>query len=396
MRFSIIKAIVQKELLDLIRDRRALISMFFIPLVVFPLLVRAGSTLIPRLQDQATTEARARTIPVRVETPAVLKALESLDFKLDTAPIGDLKAMVESQKASAAVEEVAGSPPEIRIYADFSNPGSSATAAQIQTSLIGLREQTIRETLRGKGVDVGVLNPFKIDRENAAGQRKMAGSVWGTVLGYMLMLMMFSGGMYPVMDMSVGEKERKTIEALLVSPAGRGEIVTGKILTAVISILTTSILTTGGMIFSFRSINVSSQDPGGARLREMLGTIPLDSQSLLMLAATLLPLACFAASLMFALGVFARSFKEAQTYLAPLLMFVIFPAIAGGLPGFKMTPILSLIPIFNASQIIRGILVGDVTTVNFAVTTLANLAYAAMAFLFAKTLFERETVLFRT
>jgi sodium transport system permease protein len=104
----------------------------------------------------------------------------------------------------------------------------------------------------------------------------------------------------------------------------------------------------------------------------------------------------FAASLMFTIALFARSFKEGQSYLTPLALVVIFPAMLGGLPGFELTPVLCLIPIFNASMMIRSVLLGDASMLNFAVTVAANVGYAAIAFLLATRMFQKESVLFRS
>lgn len=127
-----------------------------------------------------------------------------------------------------------------------------------------------------------------------------------------------------------------------------------------------------------------------------MGTIPLDGAVVTLLALTLLPMAVLAASAMFAIALKARSFKEASTYLTPLMFLVIFPALLGGLPGLKLTPALCLIPIFNASQIIRGILLGEASMLNFGVTLAANLVYASIAFVLATRTYENESVLFRT
>jgi len=216
---------------------------------------------------------------------------------------------------------------------------------------------------------------------------------WGSILGYLLLLMMFTGGMYPIIDMTAGEKERKTMEALLAAPASRMEIVLGKNFAAMTAIFITAILTLASLAYSLKSSNLNSKTP---ELQEMMRTIPLDAHTLTLIAVTLVPLAMFAASLMFAIALFARSYKEGQSYLMPLLMVVIFPALMGGLSGMQMTPALCLIPIFNASQMIRGILLGDVTTANFAMTTVANLAYAGIAFVIATRQFENENVLFRS
>ena len=77
-------------------------------------------------------------------------------------------------------------------------------------------------------------------------------------------------------------------------------------------------------------------------------------------------------------------------------LIVVFPAILGGLPGVHLTPVLSLIPIFNASMMLHGVLMGDFSNTNFAVTMAANLGYAAIAFVIAVRQFGKESVLFRS
>jgi sodium transport system permease protein len=238
---------------------------------------------------------------------------------------------------------------------------------------------------------------------NVAGERKMAGALYGTMLGYILVLLMFTGGMYTVLDMTAGEKERKTLEALLASPARREEIVMGKILVAITSVLATAVLTLGSMAYSLKSTSFPAPRPGasaadapGENLRQMLGTIPLDASNVGLIALVFIPLAIFAASLMFAISLKARSFREGQTYLTPLVMVVIFPALLGGLPGLKMTPALCLIPIFNASQMIHEILIGEASPINFLVTMAANLVYSVIAFQLATRMFDDEKVLFRS
>jgi sodium transport system permease protein len=300
---------------------------------------------------------------------------------------------VEKREVAAAVEELPGAAPDVQIYVDSSDPASAAAGDRIRVALNDLRDQTIRDHLRSSGIAESVLTPFTIHRTNVAGERKMAGALWGTMLGYLLLLLMFTGAMYAVIDMTAGEKERRTLEAFLASPAGRQEIVMGKILAAITAILVTAALMLGSLVFSLRNNRSFSRSE---EMKQVMGTIPLDAHTLGMIAATLVPVAIFAASLMFAIALFARSFKEGQSYLTPLALAVIFPALLGGLPGLHLTPVLCLIPIFNASMVIRGTLLGDLSATNFALTMGANLLYAAIAFVVASRQFEKESVLFRS
>ena len=99
---------------------------------------------------------------------------------------------------------------------------------------------------------------------------------------------------------------------------------------------------------------------------------------------------------MIAIACFARSFKEAQSYLTPLLLLVILPSLLGGLPGTELSPTLALIPIFNASQLLKAILQGEFTILNFMITLVSNVTYAAICFFFAVRSFKNESIMFRT
>ncbi len=388
MRFSIIRTIYRKEMLDMFRDRRTMISMLVVPLLVFPLVISAMTRVMSKMQENAETDARTMGMAVRVATPAIREALEKSGFPIKDKD--DLRAAVEKKETAVAVEERGE---VIEIFVDNSNPTSSAAGDKIRIALTELKDQRIRESLRSSGIPESVLTPFVVKRTNIAGERKMAGSVWGTILGYILLLLMFTGGMYPVIDMTAGEKERKTLEAFLASPAARREIVMGKTLAAMSAILLTAMLTLGSMVYSLKNNRLAGKSP---ETQNMMQTIPLDANTVAMILATLIPVAIFAASVMFAIALFARSFKEGQSYLTPLALIVIFPALLGGLPGLKLTPALFLVPIFNASLVMRSILLGEVSTTNFVVSLAANLSYAAIAFVIATRQFEKESVLFRS
>ncbi len=391
MRFPLLQAIYVREMLDMFRDRRTMISMVAVPVLVFPLLFQMMGKVLGNLEKNAEQEAKTIGIVVRSETPAIREALAKLG--LPFVEKQDLRAAITKKEVAAAVEELPGTPPQIHIFVDQSNPTSATTGDRIRVALTELKDQQIREGLHNSGIPASVLTPFTIQRTNVADEKKMAGATLGSILGYVVLLMMFTGGMYPIIDMTAGEKERKTLETLLSSPASRQEIVMGKTLAAMSAILLTTILMVGSMAYSFRNMQLGSRS---GEMKQMMGSLQLDPQMLLMFAAILIPVAIFAASVMFAIALFARSFKEGQSYLTPIALVVIFPAIFGSLPGVHLTPVLSLIQIFNASMSLHGLLMGDLSTTNFAVTMAANLGYAAIAFVIAVKQFEKESVLFRS
>ena len=386
MKLGVISTVYKKELTDLLRDRRTLISMVALPVIVFPLVFGVMGKFMNAAGKKAETEATTVAVKRDAIPQDFARVIERSGLR--TVEVNDVAAAVEKKEAATGMT-VADK--IVTVYAEGTRQSSGMAADKLRTALNEQRDAMVLESLRGAKLDPSVLKPFTVKRENVASDRKMGGFLLGSMLGYVVILLMFSGGMYPAIDMTAGEKERKTLEALLASPAQRTDIVLGKILACVTATYVTALLTTASLFFSLKQ--------GGAGLRgmeKMIGNVPTDPQTISLMLLTLLPVAIMAGALMVSIALIARSFKEAQSYLTPLIMLVIFPSLLGGLPGMELTPLFSLIPIFNSSQLLKGILQGEVPMLSLVLTNVANVIYAAICFAFAVRSFNNEKVLFRT
>jgi sodium transport system permease protein len=382
-------AVYQKELLEIFRDRRTLISMVVVPLVAIPLMFNLVNRFMTSREKQAVGEAITVGVLDESKVPTVLSALKAAG--LQPVVKSDLRAAVANKEVAAAVEEVddAEAGKRVNIYIDRTRQASDIAGDKIRTALDKLKTDTVRASLRGSGVSEKILTPFATQRVNVASEKKMSGLIFGSALGYIVILLMFTGAMYPAIDMTAGEKERRTLEAVLCSPAGRNEIVLGKILATSTAAFITALLTLGSMAYSFRFA------PHASQAQEAFSMGAPDIRSLAMALVAVLPTAIMAASIMVAIALFAKSYKEGQSYLTPIVMLAAFPAVVGMLPGLELTPTLALIPIFNVCQLIKEIFLGEFSTAAFAVTLVSNLVYAAIAFYIASRIFKSESVLFR-
>ncbi|GAB4416556.1 MAG: ABC transporter permease [Bryobacter sp.] len=388
MNFGILLTVLRREVTDLLRDRRTLFSMVVLPTIVFPVLFAVIGRFTSDAGKKAEAEARTVAVPSAGLPDAFAAALESSGLKL--IPLPDVNQAVADKVTSAGFRLKENGRDAI-IVVDRTRQASSIAAQKVRTALTAYQQSLVVQSLRAANLGPEILKPFAIDSENVADERKMGGFVLGSILGYVVILLMFSGGMYPAVDMTAGEKERKTLEALLSTPARRTEIVLGKILACVTATYLTALLTTGSLFWSITSKNLPLDG-----MDKYLGNLSLDGQTIALVLLTLLPVALMAGSLMVAIATAARSFKEAQSYLTPLIMLVIFPSLLGGLPGMELSPALSLIPVFNASQILKSILQGDLNPTLLAITNGANLVYAAICFVLAVRTFNNESVLFRS
>jgi len=392
MQLQSIKLIYLKEILDLLRDRRTIISMLVFPMLVMPMIFLGLNYFLFRSINRAQDKQFNLALKQETGLEGMTASLEQAGFKV--RPSDNPRRAVENKETELGVDVSGGiNSPTIRIYADQSQLEATVAGGRIETALNQLKEARIKNELQRAGVPERILTPFTVEKVNTAPPQKMSGMFIGTLIGYMLVTFMFMGAMYPAIDMTAGEKERRTMEMLLSSPAGRVEIVLGKILVAITASLMTSAMT----IISFGvSFYLGMKGFRSGRQPQLMMEIPLDAKTFVLIFISIIPMAALAATLMIAIATMAKSYKEAQSYLTPLLLVAIVPAMVSLLPGVKLNVGMTLIPIVNFSQLIKELMLGDWSWIGFTLTLLSNLIYAAIAFAAAVKVFRNERILFRT
>jgi sodium transport system permease protein len=253
------------------------------------------------------------------------------------------------------------------------------------------KDRIVSRRLDGRHIPKTLLTPFSVVRTNVVSSKKITGNLVGMILPYVVILMCMTGAIYPAIDLTAGEKERGTLETLLCTPVARTHLVLGKVLI----VLTVSVMTALVSISSNVAALILMKQLSGGIAKGKGASLALDPAALAGVVVVMIPMAVFISALMVALGLFARSSKEAATYLQPLIILAILPAAAGGLPGVEMNYRMAFIPVFNVSLISKEILAG-VFHWNFIVLVFAVMAaYACVAVAAAVAIFKRESVLFR-
>jgi len=401
MNLNIVGTIYAKELRDLLRDRRTLISTIVIPTFIMPVIIfgfgKAASVVI----NQARQEIPRVMVVGGSDSPKVMAELkESKKFTVEPAT-SDWKALISDKRVRAAVEIPAGfdkaldagSAPAVTLY-DYDGEIKSGLAVdQLDAFFTNVRESTTSRLLSARGLPDSVAHPFEVKRVNVAPPEKVGGNLLGGLVPYFIIFLCMSGAMYPAMDLTAGEKERGTMETLLCSPAGRTEIVLGKFL----MVLTGSL---GAVCLSLVSMGVTAALAGtamGPHAAMPTGkAMSIDPAGVLGVLAMIVPVAVLFSSVLLTVSLFAKSFKEAQSYVTPLMLLVILPAIAGMLPGVELNYRLAAVPILNISLVSKEMLSG-VWHWNFIAVIFGSTAlYAAVALAVAVRMFRREGVIFRS
>lgn len=397
MRISIIRTIFQKELRDIYRDRRTLFVTIVLPILLYPLLMIGFSMLTAaqlgklekkKVRVAVINELAAPTLMAMIDTSSAVAVSDTTAWR-PAISAGDLDAAVEFAPGFEMSIE-ANNSPQLTIYHNSSRDLSGQAASRLRDIVDAYQDKVVRTRLVELSADTALLHPFDITDTNLATEEQRQGSLIGRVLGYILIIMTLMGAFYPAIDLTAGEKERGTMETLLVSPAGRGEIVYGKFFAVLSVSMITAILNIASigftMLYMVRILGRGSK---------AMSAFAIDPMSLVMALLLILPLAITFAAICLAVAVGARTYKEGQGLLSPLYSLVILPAMVSLLPGTEMTPKLAAIPLVNVSLLIKEYMAGNYfwteTLIAFASTSL--LAFLALSW--AVSQFRQEAVLFR-
>jgi sodium transport system permease protein len=387
-----------KEITDTIRDRRTLAAMIVAPLVLMPILTIVPQSVLSN-QMEKQQEAKVELAVVgEANGPELVEYLQMTGEFLLVEPPEDLeKALQEGELKAAltippgfAAAIAAEEPVSVTISTHQTTMMSGQAASRVRSVIESFNSQVVGERMAARGVDPRVLQPVLVDTENLASEEQMGGAWLAMLLPMFIAVWAVAGGMYTAIDVTAGEKERGTLEPLLAAPAGRLQIVVGKLL---------AVVTTSGtaVLLSVLSMYLSLRYFGGSAL--MTGTeaeFSLRPAAVVLLLVVALPLVVMISSLEMAISMFARSFKQAQNYIMPLQLVVMLPAVfvVLGTDMWDMPPGAHAIPVVGPLLSFQAILAGRPDAAGIAISVGSSLLYAAICVALAIYVFTRERVLF--
>ena len=281
--------------------------------------------------------------------------------------------------------------PQPSIFYTTTSERSQITFGRLSFVLHNWVTDVGRQNLVEAGLPSDVTKPFKIQVDDLAVKQGKSGvAAWAKILPLMLLIWALTGAFYPAIDLCAGEKERGTLETLLCSPAHRSEIVMGKLATVMVFSIMTAVLNivsigiTGWFLIS--KVPVMGAAMGSPPWMAIVWLIP-----------TLIPVSALFSAVCVALAAFAKSSKEGQYYLMPVLLIVLPLAVLPMTPSVELNLGTSLIPITNICLMLRVLIEGQyMMALKFVLPVFGvTLFCCALAVRWAVDQFQHESVLFR-
>jgi sodium transport system permease protein len=381
--------VFRKEWRDALRDRRSLVSVGF-GAVVGPVLVVG---MLHAVADwQRDVEAMRLPVAGREHAPALVAWLDAQDgIEVVDAPSDPARSIRERDEDLVLVlpEDFSGrfatsEPATVRLLADGARTSAQPKVGRVRALLAQYGAEIGSLRLVARGVSPQVATPLEIEDVELSSAQERAASVLGFIPLF-VMLAAFTGGMQIATDSTAGERERGSLEALLVTPAARRAIAAGKWLAATALAASSVVLTSLLCTLALELLPLSQL---GLRFR-----FDVDDFALLLAAA--LPLCPLAAAIELYLSTFARSFKEAQTYMGLLVLVPMMPGVLSLVRPFTAATWMYPLPFVGHHALLAGVLGGrPVEPLGLALSALSSLGIALWLVARAAKLLERESIVF--
>jgi sodium transport system permease protein len=411
MRFKFIWRVAYKELISTVRDAKAFRTSVLMPFILTPLFIIGFPLLFGNLFGGEIQKKQVVGVVNIAKMPAPLKTiLESssdagvgVELKSVTDPIeavqnGDVDAALKIPESGVAVS-AGGTPTEIQVYAKLSSQKSAVVREKLVGAIQAYSKSLVLQKLASIGLPPQTLEPVKATTVNAENEAEKAGGLFAFIFPMLLFMAILGGASTVAVDSTAGEKERGSLEILLVSPIKRFEVVIGKLLAVTLFALfgvlvqITAFIVTG-LLSPIILKQFGQKDSGFSEV--LGGNLNLEIGGIFSMLAIGVTLALMLSGILVAVCIYARSYKEAQNYLVPLQLIGTFTSVGVQFGDFiaRSTTIYAT-PIIGSVLGILDVVKGKATPEIIFVIVIANLVFAAATAFLALRNFSKEQVLFR-
>ena len=397
MNFKHSLVIYRKELMEVLRDKRTIFTTFILPIILYPFIIIGFNSIMIRqtrtLEDRGATVAVKDSVNNAISRQYIrdlmnIKNYTIIPYNKTTPRLYEDKDIQSIVTIRDSIRSDGTQSFKVYIQYDKSKDQSRMVFNKLYEQLSKTEKDLQKEILQSTGISPDLLNLRDVRERDTSSPQKKMGMYLGIFLPYFIIMMLFVGASIVSSDLVAGEKERKTLETLLVSSVGRLEIVCGKYLT----IITLAML---NMIVNLISISFSLKFILANQNTDLAG-VSLPVNAMLILLIAMIPLATLFAAILLSISTFSRNIKEARSYEQPLLIIAMLLGMVSFFPAIEISNFLALIPVVNIALLFKAVLINEYALSHILITIFSTLFLDLIAILVTIKLFKTESVLFRT
>lgn len=400
MRIKIIKEIFKKEILDIVRDRKSIFMMIVVPILLYPIIM----VLLMGIMNSSINKMTSETITLGLSSAPNAEFVEIVDSenaireKEDTLGNIEIKTNIKDYKSELEKGEIDAyidnsiKDNDYKVIINSASDESGIKSDAIFDVMNKYKRKMSEREIEKHGLDSHqILEPIKYEKVDITNSAKKAGMLLGQVIPFILIIGVLFGSIYPAIDVMAGEKERGTLETLFSLPISNMELVIGKYMAVSASAILTSLLNIISMsctlgyfmkaesIYNPSMVHINYSVLGGAVLITIV--------SVILFAQVVSALAMCVCS-------FAKTFKEAQNYITPLMLIIMVPAYISMIPNISLSRITATIPVVNISLLIKSVISLRANMKMVSLVLIVNLIFVLISLVLLSKIFNSEDILF--
>ncbi|BDU51262.1 ABC transporter permease [Haliovirga abyssi] len=388
MNLNKVVLIFKKDFKELLRDKKALIAMF-LPIIIYPIIL----IFIFELQSTVSNKLKSEKsrIIIKNEIPSLfLKKINLSDkFKILNSEDSNYKKLIKNEKIDMEIEFTntnKNSPEKIKILYNSTITKSKLAKKRIDKLFDEYKVELEKNKIKELNIKVPILDAVQLKSNDLSKSKDYTEMILGSLLPFLLTIYSIMGIYAISIDLTAGEKERGTLETIFSIPVKKSEIIFGKLLAS----------SSVGIISCF--INILAVIP---LLMGIMIAIPkfsfqIDIFRMVIMFFMLIPIIILSSSIIIGVGFFANSYKEAQSYLSPVLLILMLPCYVAIFPNFKLTLCTAMIPISGGIISMRNMLIGNYNILNLLIANITNIIVSIISIIFMTYIFKSEKVIFGT
>lgn len=399
MNYKQLGTLYKKEILDVIRDKKTILTMVVLPVLLYPLLflvIMQIMTLVMETQEASTYYIAYSNVSEEHKQALndwIAGDEDELDYILEEVKSEDPKADLQAEKIDAYIT-VSETESQIsyEIHYLYAATGSNTAAGMLEEEIESYSTKVAEKNAKAQGLDVDkLLYPVVATMDDQSSNESSIGSMLGGIIPFLLITSIVMGCIYPAIDATAGEKERGTLETLLTLPVGNMELIASKFLSvatiAVVSVFMNVISMGGVVLYLYSTMTALSE---GANDLDLGNFIP----AILITVLCVMAFSLFISAITMIVCSFAKSFKEANNYVTPISLVVMLTGYIGIIPTIELNTTMALVPVANICLLIKNLLVFKYDFTLIVLVLLSNIIYAFISVWVLAKVYNSESILF--
>lgn len=400
MRIKIIKEIFKKEILDIVRDRKSIFMMIVVPILLYPIIM----VLLMGIMNSSINKMTSETITLGLSSAPNAEFVEIVDSenaireKEDTLGNIEIKTNIKDYKSELEKGEIDAyidnsiKDNDYKVIINSASDESGIKSDAIFDVMNKYKRKMSEREIEKHGLNSKqILEPIKYEKVDITNSAKKAGMLLGQVIPFILIIGVLFGSIYPAIDVMAGEKERGTLETLFSLPISNMELVIGKYMAVSASAILTSLLNIISMSctlgYFMKAESIYNPSMMHINYSVLGGAVLITVVSVILFAQVVSALAMCVCS-------FAKTFKEAQNYITPLMLIIMVPAYISMIPNISLSRITATIPVVNISLLIKSVISLRANMKMVSLVLIVNLIFVLISLVLLSKIFNSEDILF--